>query len=100
MPSQSEHSLQPPKPPTIHVLEAFDTLSEKYLLCDVDSTIFSLISPRFPPSNSASKHTTFCLDNLLDTSSESTIRKPPRHKYNLQYNRNATPSLASTNSSL
>ena len=40
------------------------------------------------------------MDNLLDTSSESTISHPLRRRYNLRNNRRPSPSLASTNSSL
>ena len=40
------------------------------------------------------------LDNLLEASSESTIGRPPRRRYNLRYNRSPTPFLASKNSSL
>ena len=69
-------------------------------LSDIDSATSSLLYPRLPPSNSASKYTTSSLDNLLDTSSESTIRHPLRHRYNLRNNRCTSPSLASTNSSL
>ena len=39
------------------------------------------------------------LDNLLESSSESTIRRSPRHRYNIRNNPHPT-SLASTNSSL
>ena len=38
------------------------------------------------------------MDNLIDTSSK-TIQLP-RHRYNLRYNRNPTPSLARTNSTM
>ena len=98
--SQSEISLPPPKLLTIPAFESVDTLSEKYPLSDIDSTTFSFIYPRFLPSNSASKHTTSSLDSFLETSSESTICRTPRHTYNLRYSRNPTLSLASTNSSL
>ena len=60
----------------------------------------SFIHVSLLPPNSASKYTTSSLDNLLETTSESTIRQPPRHRYNLRNNRRPTPSLASTNSSL
>ena len=83
--------LPPPKPLTIPDLKPFESLSEKYALSDVDYTTFSLLYPRLPPSNFASKHTTSSLDNLLDTSSESTIRRLPRHRHNLRYNGNPTP---------
>ena len=53
----------------------------------VDSTTFSLIYPRLPPSKSASKHTPSSLDNLLDTFSNSTIRRLC-HRYYLRYNCN------------
>ena len=69
-------------------------------MSEIDSTTSSLLYPRLPFSNSASKDTTSSLDNLLDTSSESTIRHPLRHRYNLRNNRRPSPSLASTNSSL
>ena len=69
-------------------------------MSEIDSTTSSLLYPRLPLSNSASKYTTSSLDNLLDTSSESTIRYPLRHRYNLRNNRRPSPSLASTNSSL
>ena len=73
-------------------------------MSDVDSTTFSLLYPRIPPSNSASKHTTSSLDNLLDSTSESTLRRQPRHRYNLRSNPlfspSPSPSLASTNYSL
>ena len=95
-----EISLPPPKPLTIPAFESVDTLSEKYPLSDIDSTTFSFIYPRFLPSNSASKHTTSSLVSFLETSSESTICRTPRHTYNLRYSRNPTLSLASTNSSL
>ena len=67
-------------------------------MSDIDSTTFPSIYPRLPPSNSASKHTTSSLlDNFLEISSESIIR---RAGYNLRYSRNPTLSLASTNSSI
>ena len=69
-------------------------------MSEVDSTTCSLLYPRLPPSNSASKYTTSSLDNLCDTTSESTIRHPLRHRLNLRKNRHPSPSLASTNSSL
>ena len=78
----------------------FDSLQKKSDLGEVDSTTCFLLYPRFPPSNSASKYTTSSFDNLLETSSASTIDQPPRHKYNLRNNRNLTPSLASTNTFL
>ena len=78
--SKPETPLPPPKFLTLTALESSDTLSKKYLLSDIDSTTFSLIYPRLPPSNSASKHTTSSSDNLLETSSESTIRRPPRRR--------------------
>ena len=96
--SQPETSLPSPKTLRILALESFYTLSEKLPLSDIDSTTFSFIYPRLPPSTSASKDTTSSLDNLSETSSEFTFRRPPRHRYNLRYNQN--PSLASTNSSL
>ena len=76
-----------------------DSLQKKSDLSEIDSTTISLLYPRLQPSNSASKYTTSTLDNLLETTSESTIRQPPRHRYNLRINRRPTP-LASTNSSL
>ena len=77
------------------------TLSrKKSTLSEADSTTSSLLYPRLPPSISASKYTTSSLDNLLDTSSQSTISHPLRHRYNLRNNRRLSPSLASTNSSL
>ena len=97
--SQQETTLPPPKPLTIPALESLDTLSETYPLSYIDSTTFSPIYPRLPPE-SASKHTTSALDNHLEISSESTFRRPPRHRYILRYNRNPTTSLASPNSSL
>ena len=39
------------------------------------------------------------MDNLLDTTSESTLHPPLRHRYTLRNNRRPSPSLASTNSS-
>ena len=62
-------------------------------MSEIDSTTSSLLYPRLPLSNSASKYTTSSLDNLLDTSSESTIRHPLRHRYNLRNNRRPSPSL-------
>ena len=59
-----------------------------------------LIYPRLRPSNSVPKNTTSPLDNLIETSTESNICRSPRHRYNLRYNRNPTPCLASTDSSL
>ena len=94
---QTGPSVPPPKPFTILVLESFDTLSEKYP-SDVDT--ISVIYRRLPPTNSASKHTTSFLDNLLETTSESTISWRPRHRYILRNDRNPTPSLPSTNSPL
>ena len=90
----------PPKSLKIPVLESFDFLQKKTDLTEIDSTTSSLHYPRLLPSNSASKYTTSSLDNLLETTSESTIRQPPRHRYNLRNNRRPTPSLASTTSSL
>ena len=98
IPSQS--SLPPPKSLKIPALESFDSLQKKSDLSEVDSTISSLLYPRLPPSNSASKYTTSSLDNRLETSSKSIIPQPPRHRYNLRSHRRPTPSLASTNSSL
>ena len=63
--TQPESSLPPSKPFTIPVLES-DSFSEKYVLGDVGSANFSLIHPRLPPSNSASKHTSFSLDPLSE----------------------------------
>ena len=98
--TSSKSSLPPPKPLKIPVLESIDSLQKKSDLSEIDSTTSSLLYPRLPLSNSASKYTTSSLDNLLDTSSESTIRHPLRHRYNLRNNRRPSPSLASTNSSL
>ena len=77
-----------------------DSLQKKSDLSEIDSTTCSLLYPRLPPSNSASKYTTSSLDNLLDTTSESTLHPPLRHRYILRNNRRPSPSLASTNSSL
>ena len=96
----SQPSLPPPKPPKIPALESPDSLQKKSDLSEVDSTTCSLLYPRLPPSNSASKYTTSSLDNLLDTTSESTLNPPLRHRYNLRNNRRPSPSLAITNSSL
>ena len=99
--SHSSSSIHPPKAPKILALESFDSFQKKSDLSGVDSTTFSLIYQRLPhPPNSASKYTTSCLDNLLETTSEPTIRPLPRHIYNLRNNRHPTPSLASTNCSL
>ena len=95
-----QSSLPPPKSLKIPALESLDSLQQKSDLSEVDSATFSLLYPRLPPSNSASKYTTSSLDNLLDTSSESTLRHPLRPRYNLRNNRRQSPSLASTNSSL
>ena len=92
---QPEPSLPHLKPLTVLALESFDTLSENYLLRDIDSTTFFLIYLRLPCSNPAFKHTTSSLNNLLEASSESTIRRHPRHRYCFRFNRNTTPSLAS-----
>ena len=73
-----ETSLPPPKPSTIPHIEYILTLGEKYPLSDIDSTTFSLLYPRLPPFNSASKHTTSSLYNLIETSSDFTICRPPR----------------------
>ena len=96
----SQFSLPPPKSLKIPALELFDSLQKKTDISEIDSTTSFLLYPRLPPSTSASKYTTSSLDNLLETTSESTIRQPPRHRYNLRNNRRPTPSLASTNSSL
>ena len=96
----SQPSLPPPKPLKVPALESLDSLQKKSDLSEVDSTTCSLLYPRLPPSNSASKYTTSSLDNLLDTTSESTLNPPLRHRYNLRNNRRPSPSLASTNSSL
>ena len=98
--SQFDSSLPPPKPPAFPVRERFDLFREKYCLGEVDYTTFSLSYTHLPPSNSAFKHTTSSLDNLLDTSSETTIPQPLHRRYNLRSNRNFSSSLASTNSSL
>ena len=100
LPSSYKPSIPPPKAPKIPALESFDSFQKKSDSNEVDSTTFSPIYPRLHPSNSASKYTTSSLDNLLETYSESTIRQPPRHRYNLRNNRHPTPSLASSNSSL
>ena len=96
----SKSSLPLAKPLKIPALESLDSLKKKSDLSEVDSTTCSLLYPRLPPSNSASKYTTSSLDNLLDNTSESTLRPPLRHRYNLRNNRRLSPSLASTNSSL
>ena len=70
LPSQS--SLPPPKSLKILALESFDSLQKKSDFSEIDSTTFSLLYLRLPPSNSASKNTTSSLDNLLETTSEST----------------------------
>ena len=98
--TSTKSSLPPPKPLKIPVPESIDSLQKKSDLSEIDSTTSSLLYPRLPLSNSASKYTTSSLDKLLDTSSESTIRHPLRHRYNLRNNRRPSPSLASTNSSL
>ena len=82
------------------MLESFHSLQKKTDRTEIDSTTSSLFYPRLHLSNSASKYTTSSLDNLLETTSESTIRQPPRHRYNLRNTRRPTPSLASTISSL
>ena len=99
-PCSHTSSLPPPKPLKIPALESLDSLQKKSDLSEIDSTTCSLLYPRLPPSNSASKYTTSSLDNLLDTTSESTLNPPLRHRYNLRNNRRPSPSLASTNSSL
>ena len=96
----SKSSLTLAKPLKIPALESLDSLKKKSDLSEVDSTTCSPLYPRLPPSNSASKYTTSSLDNLLDNTSESTLRPPLRHRYNLRNNRRLSPSLASTNSSL
>ena len=96
----TQSSLLPPKSLKIPALESLDSLHKKSTLSEVDSVTSSLLYARLPPSNSASKYTTSSLDNLLDTSSESTISHPLRNRYNLRNNRRPSPSLASTNSSL
>ena len=96
----SQTSLPPPKPLKIPSLESLDSLQKKSDSSEIDSTTCSLLFPRPPPSNSASEYTTSSLDNLLDTTSESTLHHPLRHRYNLRNNRRPSPSLASTNSSL
>ena len=99
--TSTQSSLPPPKSLKIPALESLDSsLQKKSDLSEIDSATSSLLYPRLPLSNSASKYTTSSLDNLLDTSSESTIRHPLRHRYNLCNNRRPSPSLASTNSSL
>ena len=98
--TSTKSSLPPPKPLKIPVLESIDSLQKKSDLSEIDSTTSSLLYPRLPLSNSASKYTTSSLDNLLDTSSESTIRHPLRHRYNLRNNCRPSPSLASINLSL
>ena len=82
------------------MLESFHSLQKKTDLTEIDSTTSSLLHPRLHPSNSASKNTTSSLDNLLETTSESIIRHPSRHRYHLGNNRRPTPSLASTIASL
>ena len=96
----TQSSLPPPKSFKIPALESLDSLQKKSDLSEVDSATSSILYPRLPHSNSASKYTTSSLDNLVDTSSESTVRHPLRHRYNLRNNRRPSPSLASTNSSL
>ena len=98
LPSQS--SLPSPKSLTIPALELFDSPQKKSDLSEIVSTTSPPARPRLPPSNSASKYTTSSLDTLLETISESTIRQPPRQRYNLCNNCRHTPSLASTNASL
>ena len=98
--TSTQSSLPPPKSLKIPALESLDSLQKKSDLSEIDSATSSLLYPRLPLSNSASKYTTSSSDNLLDTSSESTIRHPLRHRYNLCNNRRPFPSLASTNSSL
>ena len=94
--SQPGHSFHPPKLLKIPVLESFETLSEKYPLGDVYSTTFSLLYPRILSSNSGSKHTTSSLDNLSDSKSEFTLRKQPRHRYNLRNNHIFSPSSSTS----
>ena len=82
--TRRRHSqLDPPVPAPelliIPVLEPFETISEKFFLNDVDSTTFSPLYHRPSRSDSAFKHTPSSLDNLLDTSSETTIQRP-RHR--------------------
>ena len=96
----SQTSLPPRKPLKIPALESLDSLQKKSDLSEIDSTTCSLLYPRLPPSNSASKYTTSSLDNLFDTTSESTLHHPLRHRYNLRNIRRPSPSLASTNFSL
>ena len=96
----SQPSLPPPKPLKIPALESLESLQKKSDLSEIDSTTCSLLYPRLPPSNSVSKYTTSSLDNLLDTTSESILHHPLRHRYNLHNNRRPSPFLASTNSSL
>ena len=98
--TSTQSSLPPPKSLKIPALESLDSLQKKSDLSEIDSATSSLLYPRLPHSNSASKYTTSSLDNLLDTSSESTIRHPRRHRHNLRNNGRPSPSLASTNSSL
>ena len=90
----------PPKSLKIPVFESFDSLQKKSDFSEIESTTSSLLFPRLPPSNSASKYTTSSLDNLLETTSESTNRQPLRHRYNLRSILRPTPSLASAISSL
>ena len=63
--TSNKSSLPPPKPLKIPVLESLDSLPKKSDLSEIDSTTSSLLYPRLPLSNSASKHTTSSLDNLL-----------------------------------
>ena len=51
----SQHSLPPPKPLKTPALESLDSLQKKSDLSEVDSTTCSILYPRLPPSNSASK---------------------------------------------
>ena len=78
--TSSQPSLPPPKPLKIPALESLDSLQKKSDLSEIDSTTCSLLYPRLPLSNSASKYTTSSLDNLLDTTSESTLNPPLRHR--------------------
>ena len=97
------HSLFLNIAPTLN-LDLLFTLSENFALGDLASSTFSLLYPRIPKSNSASKHTTSFLKNLSESISESTLRTQPCRKYILRNNRLFSPSpslsLPSTNTSL
>ena len=68
----------------IPILEHIETLNEKFSLSTVDSSNFFLLYSRIPRSNCVSKHTTSFLDNCVDSTSESNLRRQPRNRYNLE----------------